>query len=52
MTAIKKSWQASSRKPTVKTDPAIRKKAALTLVKAKPMARKRTVCKRFVSNFV
>ena len=43
MTALKKSLQASSRKPMVKAAPA-KKKAALTLVKAKPAtAKKRKV---------
>lgn len=36
MTALKKSLQASSRKPMVKAEPAAKKKAALTLVKSKP----------------
>lgn len=45
MTALKKSLQASSRKPMVKAAPAAaKKKASLTLVKAKPAtARKRKV---------
>src|SRR5438128_4237771 len=44
MTALKKSLQASSRKPLVKAAPAAKKKAALTLVKSKPAtARKRKV---------
>ena len=45
MTALKKSLQASSRKPMVKAaPPAAKKKAALTLVKAKPAtAKKRKV---------
>ncbi len=43
MTALKKSLQASSRKPMIKAAPAARKKAALTLVKSKPAARKRKV---------
>src|SRR5207249_7492069 len=44
MTALKKSLQASSRKPMVKAAPAAKKKAALTLVKAKPATqRKRKV---------
>ncbi len=44
MTALKKSLQASSRKPMVKAAPAGKKKAALTLVKAKPAtAKKRKV---------
>lgn len=43
MTALKKSLQASSRKPMVKAASAAKKKAALTLVKAKPAARKRKV---------
>jgi DNA end-binding protein Ku len=44
MTALKKSLQASSRKPMVKAAPASKKKAALTLVKAKPATqRKRKV---------
>jgi DNA end-binding protein Ku len=43
MTALKKSLQASSRKPMVKAAPAAKKKAELTLVKAKPAARKRKV---------
>jgi DNA end-binding protein Ku len=44
MTALKKSLQASSRKPMVKAEPAAKKKAALTLVKAKPAtAKKRKV---------
>jgi len=42
MTALKKSLQASTRKPMVKAATA-KKKAALTLVKAKPTARKRKV---------
>ena len=42
MTALKKSLQASSRKPMVKAAPAAsKKKAALTLVKAKPAAAKK-----------
>jgi DNA end-binding protein Ku len=41
MTALKKSLQASSRKPMVKSEPATKKKAALTLVKAKPAAAKK-----------
>ena len=41
MTALKKSLQASSRRPMVKAEPAARKKAALTLVKAKPAAAKK-----------
>lgn len=45
MTALKKSLQASSRKPMVKSAPAAsKKKAALTLVKSKPAtAKKRKV---------
>ena len=44
MTALKKSLQASSRKPMVKAAPAAKKKAGLTLVKAKPAtAKKRKV---------
>ena len=43
MTALKKSLQASSRKPMIKAAPAARKKTALTLVKSKPAARKRKV---------
>jgi len=43
MTALKKSLQASARKPMVKAEPAAKKKAALTLVKEKPAARKRKV---------
>jgi DNA end-binding protein Ku len=44
MTALKKSLQASSRKPMVKAAPAAKKKAALTLVKSKPAtAKKRKV---------
>jgi DNA end-binding protein Ku len=44
MTALKKSLQASSRKPMVKAAPAAKKKAALTLVKSKPATqRKRKV---------
>jgi DNA end-binding protein Ku len=44
MTALKKSLQASSRKPMVKAEPVTKKKAALTLVKEKPAAaRKRKV---------
>jgi len=43
MTALKKSLQASTRKPMVKAATATKKKAALTLVKAKPAARKRKV---------
>ena len=42
MTALKKSLQASSRKPMVKAAPAAaKKKAGLTLVKAKPAAAKK-----------
>lgn len=42
MTALKKSLQASSRKPMVKAAPtASKKKAALTLVKSKPAAAKK-----------
>jgi DNA end-binding protein Ku len=44
MTALKKSLQASTRKPMVKAEPTVKKKAALTLVKSKPAAtRKRKV---------
>ncbi|MFY9620245.1 MAG: Ku protein [Pyrinomonadaceae bacterium] len=44
MTALKKSLQASSRKPMVKAAPDAKKKAALTLVKSKPAtAKKRKV---------
>jgi DNA end-binding protein Ku len=44
MTALKKSLQASSRKPMIKAAPTAKKKAALTLVKSKPAtARKRKV---------
>ena len=43
MTALKKSLQASTRKPMVKAATAAEKKAALTVVKAKPAARKRKV---------
>ncbi len=44
MTALKKSLQASSRKPMVKAAPEAKNKAALTLVKAKPAtAKKRKV---------
>ena len=43
MTALKKSLQASTRKPMVKAATPTKKKAALTLVKAKPAARKRKV---------
>src|SRR6266851_3314515 len=43
MTALKKSLQASTRKPMVKAATATKKKAALTLVKSKPAARKRKV---------
>ena len=44
MTALKKSLQASSRKPMVKAEPVAKKKAALTLVKSKPAtAKKRKV---------
>jgi DNA end-binding protein Ku len=44
MTALKRSLQASQRKPMVKAEPAAKKKAALTLVKSKPAAqRKRKV---------
>lgn len=42
MTALKKSLQASTRKPMVKAA-TTKKKAALTLVKSKPAARKRKV---------
>jgi DNA end-binding protein Ku len=41
MTALKKSLQASSRKPMVKAASAAKKKAALTLVKSKPVAAKK-----------
>ena len=41
MTALKKSLQASSRKPMVKAAPVAKKKAALTLVKSKPAAAKK-----------
>src|SRR5215470_4938643 len=44
MTALKKSLQASSRKPMVKAEPTAKKKAALMLVKSKPAtAKKRKV---------
>src|SRR2546422_2634814 len=44
MTALKKSLQASQRKPMVKAEAPAKKKAALTLVKSKPVAqRKRKV---------
>lgn len=43
MTALKKSLQASSRKPMVKAPVAAKKKAALTLVKSKAVAKKRKV---------
>src|SRR5438132_1616608 len=44
MTALKKSLQASQRKPMLKAETATKKKAALTLVKSKPAAqRKRKV---------
>src|SRR5258707_2804196 len=43
MSALKKSLQASTRKPMVKAATATKKKAALTLVKPKPAARKRKV---------
>ena len=43
MSALKKSLQASTRKPMVKAATTAKKKAALTLVKAKPAARKRKV---------
>ena len=44
MTALKKSLQASSRKPMVKAEPAAKKKAGLTLVKSKPaVVKKRKV---------
>src|SRR5437870_5777671 len=43
MTALKKSLQASTRKPMIKAAPAAKKKATLTLVKSKPAARKRKV---------
>src|SRR2546423_5895792 len=43
MTALKKSLQASTRKPMVKAATATKKKAALTLVKSKPADRKRKV---------
>ena len=44
MTALKKSLQASSRKPMIKAAPAAKKKTALTLVKSKPATqRKRKV---------
>jgi DNA end-binding protein Ku len=44
MTALKKSLQASTRKPMVKAEPTAKKKTALTLVKSKPAAtRKRKV---------
>jgi DNA end-binding protein Ku len=41
MTALKKSLQASSRKPMVKAAPAAKKKAELTLVKSKPATTKK-----------
>jgi len=41
MTALKKSLQASQRKPMVKAEPAAKKKAALTLVKSKPAAQRK-----------
>src|SRR5881396_470345 len=43
MSALKKSLQASTRKPMIKAATATKKKAALTLVKSKPAARKRKV---------
>jgi DNA end-binding protein Ku len=43
MTALKKSLQASSRKPMVKAPVVGKKKAALTLVKSKAVAKKRKV---------
>ena len=43
MTALKKSLQASTRKPMIKAATATKKKAALTLVKSKPVAKKRKV---------
>src|SRR5436309_14440446 len=43
MTALKRSLQASTRKPRIKAAPAAKKKAALTLVKSKPVAKKRKV---------
>ena len=43
MTALKKSLQASSRKPMVKAPVVAKKKAALTLVKSKAVAKKRKV---------
>jgi len=43
MTALKKSLQASARKPMVKAPVAAKKKAALTLVKPKAVAKKRKV---------
>ena len=44
MTALKKSLQASQRKPMVKAEPAVKKKADLKLIKSQPAAqRKRKV---------
>jgi non-homologous end joining protein Ku len=43
MTALKKSLQASARKPMVKAPVVGKKKAALTLVKSKAVAKKRKV---------
>ncbi len=43
MTALKKSLQASARKPMVKAPVAAKKKAALTLVKPKAVAKRRKI---------
>jgi DNA end-binding protein Ku len=51
MSALKKSLQASSRKPMVKATPPASKKKALTLVKTegKPMAKQKAAKKRKAS---
>lgn len=41
MSALKKSLQASSRKPMVKATPAAKKKPAITLVKSKPVKKRK-----------
>jgi len=41
MSALKKSLQASARKPMVKAAPAVKKKPAITLVKSKPVKKRK-----------
>src|SRR5436190_15471507 len=41
MSALKKSLQASARKPMVKATPAVKKKPAITLVKSKPVKKRK-----------